>query len=68
VGYVLPLFYLLLSLRYGPEVGPNPWRATGLEWQVPSPPPPENFDEPPVVTSPPYAYSPEGAEVLDEDA
>ncbi|HEX8538901.1 MAG TPA: cbb3-type cytochrome c oxidase subunit I, partial [Cystobacter sp.] len=31
VGYVLPLVYLLLSLRYGAEAGPNPWRATGLE-------------------------------------
>src|SRR5262249_38552678 len=39
VGYVLPLFYLLYSLRYGPRVGANPWQATGLEWQTPSPPP-----------------------------
>ena len=26
VGYVLPLFYLLYSLRYGPRPGPNPWQ------------------------------------------
>ena len=26
---------------------PNPWKATGLEWQTPSPPPRDNFDETP---------------------
>jgi cytochrome c oxidase subunit 1 len=62
VGYVLPLVYMLLSLKYGAVAGPNPWRATGLEWQVASPPPTENFPEPPVVVEGPYAYSPEAAE------
>jgi cytochrome c oxidase subunit I len=66
VGYVLPLIYLLLSLRYGAEAGPNPWRATGLEWQTASPPPTHNFDVPPVVTEGPYAYSPEGSEERDD--
>jgi len=56
VGYVLPLIYLIWSLRYGETAGPNPWRATGLEWQTPSPPPPENFPVTPVVTRGPYAY------------
>jgi cytochrome c oxidase subunit 1 len=58
VGYLLPLFYLLWSLRYGPRAGPNPWRATGLEWQTPSPPPVTNFATIPVVTAPPYQYEP----------
>jgi cytochrome c oxidase subunit I len=62
VGYVLPLVYLLLSLRKPPNAGPNPWNATGLEWQTESPPPVHNFDEIPVVTRGPYAYSPEAAE------
>ena len=44
VGYLLPLVYLLWSLRYGRVAGPNPWHATGLEWQTPSPPPTDNFD------------------------
>jgi cytochrome c oxidase subunit 1 len=56
VGYILPLFYLLYSLRYGPPAGPNPWHATGLEWQTPSPPPKDNFDETPIVVRPPYQY------------
>jgi cytochrome c oxidase subunit 1 len=34
----------------------NPWRSRGLEWQVPSPPPPGNFDKVPVVLSGPYEY------------
>jgi cytochrome c oxidase subunit 1 len=38
-----------------PEVG-NPWRSRGLEWQVPSPPPPGNFATVPVVLSGPYEY------------
>jgi cytochrome c oxidase subunit 1 len=55
-GYVLPLFYLPWSLRYGKPAGPNPWRATGLEWQTPSPPPKENFPETPLVVRAPYQY------------
>ncbi|HUZ37470.1 MAG TPA: cbb3-type cytochrome c oxidase subunit I [Streptosporangiaceae bacterium] len=34
----------------------NPWNARGLEWQVSSPPPPENFQHIPVVLSGPYEY------------
>ncbi len=62
VGYVLPLFYLLASLRNPPDAGPNPWHATGLEWQTSSPPPPENFEQIPVVKEGPYAYFPDGLE------
>jgi cytochrome c oxidase subunit 1 len=60
VGYVLPLIYLLWSLAYGRPSGPNPWGATGLEWQTPSPPPTENFPVTPVVTVGPYEYSVDG--------
>jgi cytochrome c oxidase subunit 1 len=59
VGYILPIFYLLWSLKYGEKADPNPWAATGLEWQTSSPPPQHNFYEIPVVTSGPYLYSPE---------
>jgi cytochrome c oxidase subunit 1 len=51
VGYLLPLCYLLWSLRYGVRAGPNPWAAAGLEWTVPSPPPTRNFKEVPRSTS-----------------
>ncbi len=56
LGYVIPLIYLIWSMRYGPEAGPNPWNATGLEWTTASPPSTHNFDETPVVTEEPYAY------------
>jgi cytochrome c oxidase subunit 1 len=57
IGYVLPLIYLTWSMRYGQLAGPNPWGATGLEWQTPSPPPTENFEVTPVVTTEPYEYA-----------
>jgi cytochrome c oxidase subunit 1 len=57
IGYLIPLIYLFWSMRYGPVAGPNPWQAKGLEWQTPSPPPTENFEEIPVVTEGAYEYS-----------
>ena len=62
VGYLLPLFYFLYSFWFGPKAGPNPWQATGLEWQTPSPPPPDNFEKTPVVVRGPYEYHLEKAQ------
>jgi len=56
VGYLLPLGYLLWSLKYEPIAGDNPWNATGLEWQSSSPPPELNFDHAPTVDVDPYNY------------
>jgi cytochrome c oxidase subunit 1 len=56
VGYLLPLVYLILSLWLAPRASANPWGATGLEWQTPSPPPKDNFESTPVVTDAPYDY------------
>jgi len=56
IGYLIPFVYLIWSLRHGKHAGSNPWRASGLEWQTPSPPPVENFEQPPVVTGEPYMY------------
>ncbi|MCD6679887.1 MAG: cytochrome c oxidase subunit I [Burkholderiaceae bacterium] len=55
VAYLLPLFYLLWSLRYGEAASHNPWNARGIEWQTASPPPQENFVRAPVVREA-YAY------------
>jgi cytochrome c oxidase subunit 1 len=57
VGYALPLFYLGWSLFKGPRAPANPWDSTGLEWEVPSPPPTENFETSPRVIRPPYQYA-----------
>jgi cytochrome c oxidase subunit I len=56
VGYLLPMVYLLWSLRYGKPAPDNPWQATGLEWKTASPPPTFNFEETPVVTWEAYEY------------
>lgn len=58
IGYLLPMVYLLWSLRYGPAAVQNPWGAKGLEWEkAPTPPPTFNFDATPVVTQEAYAYA-----------
>jgi cytochrome c oxidase subunit 1 len=62
VGYALPLVYFLWSLAYGPRAPANPWGGTTLEWQTPSPPPPDNFPVTPVVTTRPYHYA-EGSDL-----
>jgi cytochrome c oxidase subunit 1 len=57
VAFVIPLIYLLWSLRFGKPAGNNPWGAKGLEWTTQSPPTTFNFDETPIVTEEAYAYA-----------
>ncbi|MBI3682823.1 MAG: cytochrome c oxidase subunit I [Acidobacteria bacterium] len=57
VGYLLPAIYFIYSLYRGEQAPPNPFRAKGLEWETPSPPPTENFLTTPVVTEDAYAYA-----------
>ncbi len=57
IGYLIPLVYLMWSMRYGQRAGANPWGAKGLEWETSSPPPPENFHQTPIVTQEAYAYA-----------
>ena len=66
-SFIFPAFYLSWSLKYGPIAGPNPWRATGLEWQSASPPTTFNFDRTPIVTHGPYRYAPDDDERLDAE-
>ncbi len=40
---------VILSLRRGQQAGADPWDGRTLEWSIPSPPPPHNFDEIPRV-------------------
>jgi cytochrome c oxidase subunit 1 len=47
-----------VSLKKGkPVASDNPWGATTLEWQTPTPPPHGNFDKPIEVHRGPYEYS-----------
>ena len=56
VGFMMPLIYLGWSLKYGAIAGNNPWQATGLEWQIQSPPLTENFVVTPIVEHEAYDY------------
>ena len=58
VGYLIPLVYFLWSLKSEPNAGPNPWGARGLEWEIPSPPPTQNFAVTPIVTEGTHQYAP----------
>ncbi len=52
---------LIWSMFKGKKVGDNPWEATTLDWQTPTPPPHGNFLTEPVVYRGPYEYSVPGA-------
>jgi cytochrome c oxidase subunit 1 len=53
----LPFLYnAIVSWASGPKAADNPWRALTLEWKTGSPPPAENFEHLPVVSSGPYDF------------
>jgi cytochrome c oxidase subunit I len=57
-GLLIPLVYLVWSMRYGKIAPANPWNLPGLEWQTSSPPPTENFLVTPIVTTEAYEFAP----------
>ena len=58
VPFILNVF---ISLKNGKKANDNPWEATTLEWQTPTPPPHGNFAHAPTVHRGPYEYSQPGA-------
>jgi cytochrome c oxidase subunit 1 len=51
------LFNLIWSLAFARvPAGSNPWDSRSIEWQLPSPVPPNDFDEIPVFTGDSYGY------------
>ena len=61
---VILLANFFISIFAGRKCGRNPWKANGLEWSAPSPPPHGNFETVPVVYRGPYEYS---SPLSDED-
>ena len=55
-GLVIAAGVLVHSLFRGQKAPANPWGAATLEWQCSSPPPHNNFDDPPTVGDP-YALN-----------
>jgi len=55
VVFIVNFFH---SVRHGEKVNSdNPWEATTLDWQTPTPPPHGNFTSEPEVHRDPYEYS-----------
>ncbi|MGO8765912.1 MAG: cbb3-type cytochrome c oxidase subunit I [Limisphaerales bacterium] len=54
IPFILNLFW---SMKHGEKVGNNPWHATTMEWQTPTPPPHGNFATPIRIYRGPYEYS-----------
>ena len=55
-GLLLMVYNLIRGARKGEVAPANPWKGVTLEWKIPSPPPHENFDDIPVITSKPYLF------------
>ena len=58
ISFIIPIFNMLWSLKFGKDAPANPWGAKGLEWNIPSPPTTHNFDVTPIVTEEAYDYAP----------
>ena len=59
---IVMMIWNFIQAKKGLAAGPNPWKGVTLEWQIPSPPPLENFDEIPVIKHQPYLFKKEDKE------
>jgi cytochrome c oxidase subunit 1 len=55
-GLIAMIANLIRGGLRGAPAGSNPWGGATLEWTLPSPPPAENFETPPLVTTGPYDF------------
>jgi cytochrome c oxidase subunit 1 len=56
IGISIMFINFFGSLKSGKRSPRNPWNSAGYEWMTPSPPPLENFPEPPTFYRGPYDY------------
>jgi cytochrome c oxidase subunit 1 len=55
-GLILMVYNLVYHIKRGAIAPANPWKGVTLEWQIPSPPSHENFDEIPEIKTHPYLF------------
>ncbi len=55
-GLFTMIINLIRGLKNGKKAEANPWGGVTLEWQIPSPPPVENFEQIPVINHGPYDF------------
>ncbi len=60
-SFIFFVVNMIYSWVRGPAAGPNPWKASTLEWQTSSPPLEENFKQTPIIVGHPYDYGIHGA-------
>ncbi len=66
-GLIIMFTNLIRSLRKGKVITEqNIWGGETLEWQVPTPPPLENFEHIPTITEGPYEYKQNEEQELEE--
>ena len=56
-GLLVMFINLIAGLFSNKKAESNPWHGVTLEWTVPSPPPLENFNSPPIIGREAYDYS-----------
>lgn len=56
IGVIIGVYNLVVSARRGEVAVMNPWGSRSPEWQIPSPVPEHNYDEPFEVIGDPYDY------------
>jgi cytochrome c oxidase subunit I len=58
-GLILFFANFVVALFKGGKAEQNPWGGVTLEWQIPTPPPLENFTTIPIIDKRPYIFNPE---------
>ncbi len=61
ISVLIALYNFVVSARRGEVAVANPWRSRSPEWQIASPAPAHNYDEPFEVVGEPYDYGLEGS-------
>jgi len=67
ISVLIAVANIIFSAARGPKAAANPWRSRSPEFQLPSPVPVHNFEEPIVVIGEPYDYGLPGSAFVNID-